>query len=58
MPYYDFACKKCEEVYTVQRTINTRNEAPKSCSKCRGRKFIRIWTPIAFRFVGGSNLGR
>ena len=53
MPSYDFRCDKCGDVITVQRSIADRTSPPKSCKECRGRKFTRIYTPTAFRFVGG-----
>ena len=50
MPTYDFICLKCKEIQTVKREINDRDRPPKSCPDCRGRKFIRKWTPVNFRF--------
>jgi len=53
MPYYDFKCKTCDKVITVQRDIEDRNvPVPPHTNECEG--FIRIWTPVQFRFEGGK----
>ncbi len=50
MPRYDFTCLKCKEITEIEREIDNREEPPKSCAFCRGRKFVRKWTPVNFRF--------
>ena len=57
MPNYDFRCRYCGTVKTIKRTIKNRNRGPSTCTEVRGLgedpcggKYIRVFTPLAFRF--------
>ena len=58
MPRYDFICKECQTIRTVERAIRNRNRAPTTCrevlglgeEECGG-KYKRIYTPINIRIA-------
>src|SRR3989344_274086 len=52
MPLFDFACKKCGEVFEYTRAFGSK-ENPK-CAKCGSKRTEKILTPPAIHFKGGG----
>ena len=52
MPLFDFACKKCGEVFEHTRPFGSK-ENPK-CAKCGSKRTEKILTPPAIHFKGGG----
>ena len=61
MPRYDFICRDCGSIITVERSIANRNRITNACREVQGLgedecggKLVRKWTPPVFRFEGGQ----
>lgn len=52
MPLFDFACKKCGEVFEHTRPFGNK-ENPK-CAMCGSKRTEKILTPPAIHFKGGG----
>lgn len=50
MPYYDYRCKACREVFTVERSMS-EDASTAACSQCGSEDVSRIWN--AFIRSGG-----
>jgi putative FmdB family regulatory protein len=45
MPSYDYRCKKCTGVVTLERSMT--DESIPVCTECRSEDMIRIWNVVA-----------
>lgn len=50
MPYYEYRCQECREVFGVERSMSESSEAC-NCDKCGSDNVSRIWN--AFIRSGG-----
>lgn len=51
MPYYDYACKGCDNEFSAKHSIADRNTpCGTPCEKCSGQIYMRLSSP---RIVGG-----
>ncbi len=51
MAQYDYRCKECREVFTIERSMNAESTEC-SCEKCGSADVTRIWN--AFIRAGGT----
>jgi putative FmdB family regulatory protein len=52
MPYYEYACSKCETEFEVEQRIT--EDPIKSCPKCRSRRVKRLISRTSFALKGGG----
>ncbi len=52
MPYYEYACSKCETEFEVEQRIT--EDPIKSCPKCRSRRVKRLISRTSFTLKGGG----
>jgi len=52
MPFYEYACDKCESEFEVEQRIT--EEPLKSCPKCRSRRIKRLISRTSFALKGGG----
>lgn len=52
MPFYEYACEKCESEFEVEQRIT--EEPLKSCPKCRSRRVKRLISRTSFALKGGG----
>ncbi len=58
MAQYDYRCKSCNNVTTVERSMSDP-EVAVSCSSCGGTEMVRIYGSVGMLGVRSSeNLGR
>lgn len=51
MPSYDYKCKPCEKVITLDRSMN--DDSAPTCNICGSEEINRIWS-VSFVVSGGS----
>lgn len=49
MPYYEYRCLECREVFGLERSMGDRTIV--ACQQCKGEKVSRIWN--AYIRAGG-----
>ena len=47
MPYYDYRCTKCEEVFTVKMSFEEYGKKKVKCPKCGSTKVERVYVAVA-----------
>jgi len=52
MPFYEYACEKCESEFEVEQRIT--EDPLKSCPKCRSRRIKRLISRTSFSLKGGG----
>ena len=52
MPFYEYACEKCESEFEVEQRIT--EDPLKSCPKCRSRRIKRLISQTSFTLKGGG----
>jgi len=52
MPFYEYACDKCESEFEIEQRIT--DEPLKSCPKCRSRRIKRLISRTSFALKGGG----
>jgi putative FmdB family regulatory protein len=52
MPFYEYACEKCESEFEIEQRIT--DEPLKSCPKCRSRRIKRLISRTSFSLKGGG----
>jgi putative FmdB family regulatory protein len=52
MPFYEYACEKCESEFEVEQRIT--DDPLKSCPKCRSRRIKRLISRTSFALKGGG----
>ncbi len=52
MPEYEYRCKKCEQDFIIERSINDSSTA--ICTKCGSENLTRIWNASILSGKAGS----
>ncbi len=52
MPFYEYACDKCESEFEIEQRIT--EDPLKSCPKCRSRRIKRLISRTSFALKGGG----
>ena len=52
MPFYEYACEKCEREFEVEQRIT--EDPLKSCPECRSRRIKRLISRTSFALKGGG----
>jgi putative FmdB family regulatory protein len=52
MPFYEYACEKCESEFEIEQRIT--EDPLKSCPKCRSRRIKRLISRTSFALKGGG----
>ena len=55
MPSYDYSCKKCNENFTIEKSMN--DETKPMCPKCNSDEVARIWGGFQVKGCGSSSSG-
>ncbi len=57
MPSYDYNCKECDEIFTIEKSMN--DDSVPDCPKCGSANVSKVWGNIQFKGCGakGSSSG-
>lgn len=53
MPSYDYSCKNCGNVFTINKSMNDSREP--DCPACQSPNVTRIWSGVQFKGCGGGS---
>lgn len=52
MPSYDYKCEKCNEVFTIEKSMT--DESIPSCPKCQSSNVKKVWGNIQFKGISSG----
>ena len=52
MPWYDFQCESCGNVFELQRSMNDTSKA--KCKNCGSTRTVKIYSAAGIQFKGGG----
>jgi putative FmdB family regulatory protein len=53
MPSYDYSCKLCGSIFTINKSMNDTTEP--NCPACQSPDVKKLWGGIQFKGCGGSS---